>query len=154
TTEQLSLRLDSAGHLIVSRQGTTLATSTNTLTIATWYWIEFKATINNATGSFEVRVNGSATGWIPQQTNQNTRATGNNSANGFALGNAGNTPGFFFDDVVVADDFVGQGQIVTLRPQAAGNYQQWTPNYGTNFGSVEDWVFDGDNSFVQSSTSG
>lgn len=153
TAEQLSIRTDGSGHIVVSRAGTTLATSTNTLSPNTWYWIEFKATINNTTGAYEVRVNGTSTGWIAAATGANTRGTGtNNSATGISVGN-GNT-GCYYDDVVMADDFVGQLQGAFVRPVGPGNYSQWTPNSGSNDGAVRNPVTDDDNSFNSSTTSG
>lgn len=154
TTEQLSLRTNTSSQLVVSRAGTTLATSTNTTSANTWYWIEFKATINNTTGAYEVKVNGTSTNWIPAATGANTRGTGsNNSATGIRIGNSSNAA-FYYDDVVVADDFMGQMQGVFLRPVGPGNYSQWTPNAGSNDGAVRSPFPDDDTSFNASATSG
>lgn len=153
TSEQLSIRLDGTGHLVVSRNGTTLATSTNTFSASTWYWIEFKATINNSTGVYEVKVNGTSTNWIPQATGANTRATANNSATGIRIGNSSNVIQRY-DDVVVADDFTGQLQGAFLRPAGPGAYADFTPNSGSNDGAVRSPFTDGDNSFNASVTSG
>ncbi len=152
--EQLSLRGDGAGHLLVSRAGTTLFTSTNTVSVGVWYFIEFKATIHNTTGVYEVKVNGTSTNWIPQQTGANTRGTGsNNSANQAQYGLNGG-PILNLDDVWVGDDFPGQGRIFTARPAAVGNSSAWASSYGTNWGAVGDILPDGDTTFVQDSTSG
>jgi len=154
TTEQLSIRLNSSGRLVVSRAGTALATSTNTFSSNTWYWIEFKATIHNTTGAYEVKVNGTSTNWIPAATGANTRGTGsNNSATGIRIGNSSNVVQWY-DDVVVADDFMGQVQGAFLRPAGPGNYAQWTPNSGSNDGAVRSPFPDADNSFNSSTTSG
>lgn len=154
TTEQLSLRTDAGAHLLVSRAGTTLATSTNTLSQNTWYWIEFKATINNTTGAYEVRVNGTATGWIAAATNQNTRGTGtNNSATGIRIGGS-NVTEWWYDDVIVVDDFTGQMQGTFVPAIGPGNYSQWTPNSGSNDGAIRAAAPDDDNSFNSSTTSG
>lgn len=151
--EQCSLRVDTSGHLLVSRQGTTLATSTNVISMNTWYHIQFKATIHSTTGVVEVKVNDTSTGWIASTGSLNTRGTGsNNSANQVAMGNGYN--GWKFDDYVVADDFTGQIQGAYLRPVAAGNYQQWSPNSGDNHGAVAALFTDDDASFVSSTTSG
>lgn len=152
-SEQVSVRLDGSGHIIVSRAGTTLATSTNTISQNTWYHVQFKATIHNTAGAYEVRVNGTATGWIAAATSQNTRGTGsNNSANQAVMG-AG-AIGWRYAHFVVADDFTGQLQGAFLRGAAPGNYQQWTANSGDNRGAVANVVPDDDASFVSSTTSG
>lgn len=158
TNEQCSLRVSSSGQIIVSRNGTTLATSLNTLSANTWYHIEAKITIHNSTGAYEVRVNGSATGWIGAATNANTRGTGtNNYINSFALRSANGAA--TFDDVylldtsgAVANDFIGPQKIMTIRPAGAGHYAQWTGNYASNFANVNEAIADGDGSFNMSST--
>jgi len=151
-SEQVSLRTDASNHLIVSRNGTTLFTSTNILNTHTWYWMEFKATINASTGVFEARVNGSSTGWIPQQTGQNTRPTVTSYASWLYLG-ATNAL-FYFDDVVVADDFMGPLVGSYLEPVGPGTYSQWTPNAGTNDAVVREATPDSDVTINYDATSG
>jgi len=156
--EQCSLRVDSTGHLLVNRASTNLATSTNTLSASTWYHIEFKATINNSTGQYEVRVNGSSTGWIPQSSaNKNTRNVTNNYFYGFSIYGANGYP--LFDDLYVLncdaspnDTFLGPQKIITCYPRMAGTYAQWTPNYMDNFENVQETTADSLNTFNQSST--
>lgn len=159
-TTQLDLRFDGAGHLRLSRNGTTLATSTNVMSSNTWYWIEIKATINNTTGAYEVRVNGSSTGWIPAATNQNTRGQSTNNfidIVSLLAGGAGGT-GLLFDDFYFLsstspnNDFLGPQKITTCFPSGAGNYAQWTGNYAANFSNVNETAGDGDTTFNQSST--
>lgn len=158
STEQCSLRTDSTGHLIVSRAGTTLYTSTNVLVPGTWYWVEFKATIHNTDGVIEARVNGSSTGWVPQKTKSdfggtlNTRGNGgsNNTANAIGIGQTYN----YFDDIMVADDFMGISYGYYAQPVVAGSHADFTPSLGTNVGCVDDASQDDDLSYNSSSTSG
>jgi len=155
--EQVSVRLDASAHIIVSRAGTALGSaSTNTVSVATWYHIQFKATIHDTAGVYEVRVNGSSTNWIPEATSADTKATANASANQIALGAGGGgvTTGWAYDDVLVADNFTGPVVAAFLRGSAPGNYQQWTPNSGSNRGAVAHTPTDDDGSFVASVTSG
>lgn len=155
-TEQCSVRLDAVGHVTFTRNGTVLATSTNTLTVNTWYYVEAKATINNTTGQFEVRVNGTSTGWIPQSTaDQNTRTTSNNYATGMGIMGYGimrQDDVYFGDTTGTNTDFLGPCSVITLRPTGPGNYTQWTPNYGNNFANVNEIYPDYDITFNQSST--
>jgi hypothetical protein len=44
--------------------------------------------------------------------------------------------------------------VACLRPAAAGNYAQWTPNYGTNWGNVSDQYPDGDLTFNAATVAG
>ena len=56
---QIYLQVDAGGILRVKRgDGTLLATSAQALLSGAWYYIEIKATINNATGAVAVNVNG------------------------------------------------------------------------------------------------
>jgi hypothetical protein len=161
TTTQLDLRGDGAGHLRISRNGTALATSTNVVSTNTWYHVEIKATINNSTGAYEVKVNGSSTGWIPAATSQNTRGQStNNYIDIVGLQTAGIST-VYFDDFYfldttgsVAADFVGPQKIITIYPTGAGNSAQWAGNYAANFANVNELAGDGDTTFNQSSTAG
>lgn len=150
--EQCSIRLDSSSHIIVSRGATLLATSTNTVSTNTWYHIQFKATIHNTAGNYEVRVNGTSTNWIPAQGGTaNTRGTGtNNSATQCVAGGIN----WQHDDYAVWDDFPGVLSAAYLRPAAPGNYAQWSPNSGNNHGAVADLIPDSDASFVATVTAG
>lgn len=156
TTEQISVRTNSSGVLIVSRSGTTLATGSTVLSTNTWYYIELKFTINASTGVVELKLNGASE--IASTSSLNTRNTSNTQWNGVGMQcNSGNN--IQFDDWYVLDSstganttFLGAVRIAPLMPAGAGNYAQWTPNGGTNFGSVSEQYEDGDTSFNQSST--
>lgn len=161
TTEQMSVRIDATGHLnLCKNSATPVVQSTNLLSANTWYYLEAKLKANNTTGLYEVRINGSSVGWVPAATNQNTRTTSNNQLTGFQLGSVG-VMSFFVDDLYAFDalgslnnDFAGPSIIWTAHPIGAGNYAQFTPNFGTNFGNVGEQYPDGDASFNQSSTAG
>jgi hypothetical protein len=135
TTEHVSVRLSAGSKLTVTRAGTVLATSANSISTATWYHIQFKATIGDAgdapSGQYEVRINGSATNWIPDSgTGQDTRNGGTAGANGVYCG-AGHIS-WIFDDFLVTNDFPGVVVGAYLQGALPGNYQDWTPNSGTN----------------------
>lgn len=149
------VRTDASGHLVVTRNGTVLATSTNTLTLDTHYYIEFKALINASTGTYEVRVNGTSTNWCVG-TGANT-GTGN-------IGQVrlqGGAATMWFDDFYICDTtgsapnntFLGPCKVGLLLPSEPGNYAQWTGNGGINAANVADSPHpDGDTSFNQSAT--
>lgn len=158
---QFWLSSDSGGHLYVGSGGTTLSSvSTNSLSGNTWYHIEFKVTIHNSTGIYEVRVDGTSTGWVPEATGKNTRQrTSNNYANYVALWN----PNCYtsYDDLYVLDTsgsqantFIGPQKIITVFPTGAGNSAQFTGNYAANFANVNETAGDGDATLNQSSTAG
>ena len=166
-TEHVSVRVDAGGHLTLTRNATVLATSTNTLTTNVWYHIEVKVTIGDAgdtpSGRYQVRVNGTATNWIPDSgTGQDTRNGGNKSISAVRLYSSSNNSGaHHFQDFYVLDtsgsvavDFIGPCRFAVIRPGGAGNSAQFTGNYADNFINVADRIADGDNTFNQDSTPG
>jgi hypothetical protein len=160
-TTQLDIRGDSNGHLTITRNGTVLATSTNVVQANVWYHVELKATIHNTTGQYELRVNDSSTGWIPESSaDKNTRGqSSNNYINAVGLSSGGNEvwfDDFYFLDTTgsVANSFIGTQKIVTIMPNAAGNSSQWAGNYAANFVNVNGMVGDRDLTFNQSATAG
>jgi hypothetical protein len=161
-TVQLTLGINSAQHLQLRRGGaggTILATGTTVLSTGTSYYIELKATINNTTGTYEVRINGvtefSGTG-------ANTRNSANNSADGIDFGadtNVGNS-NFDYEDLVwmnnagsTNNDFMGDVRVFCSKPSADGASSQWTPNSGgTHFNRVNEATPDDDTTYLSSPT--
>lgn len=157
-TLQFGLWGDGSGHLTVVRGITTVATSANTLTLNTWHHIEMKVKIDPSAGTYEVRVNGSA--WIGPTTGANTRQGSNSSADRAIFGANYKTDTYLKNNYIlndsgsVANDFIGPCRIAVLRPANAGALADWTANGGTRVGSINEVLFDGDNSFNQSGTAG
>ena len=156
-TTQVDMRSDGAGHFTLTRNGTLLATSSNVFLTNVWYHVELKVTIHNTTGAYELRVNGSA--WIGPTSSANTRASVNNYANQVYLNQFSGdhrTDDFYVldDSGSVANNFLGPSKIITLFPNAAGNYDDWTGNYADNFANLNELIGDGDWSFNQSLTAG
>lgn len=140
--------------------GTTWTTNLD-LQYDTWYFVEFKVTLNTTTGSFELRVNG-VSGLV--QTGINTSGQGQNSANDIELmaANTGGTAGICtIDDAYVLDgnsspnDFLGDGVSEAILPTGAGNATQWTPLSGANWENVDDGSGpDNDASYVSTAGTG
>lgn len=156
TTEQISLRTNASSVPTITRNGTVLATGSTVLSAGAWYYFELKFTINNTTGVVELKLNGASE--IASTGSLNTRNTANTQWNGVGcyVSGSGNS---YFDDLYVLNtatgtntDFLGPIQVVARYPSANGNYAQWTPNGGTNMGSVSEPYQDGNTSFNQSST--
>lgn len=142
----------------MTRNGTVLATSVNTLAINTAYHIELLATINNSTGTYEVKVNGSSVNWVPNATGANTRATANNTFNEVRLySRSSNDTGSTthrFSHLYVVEGLSSVGAYVghTMRPAGAGYSNQFTGNFGSNWLNVADTENDSDSTFNQSAT--
>jgi len=147
-TTQCDLRLNTDGTLSVTRAGTALTngTSTNTLSIGTYYYIEWKVTIANSisAGSCKVRVNG--VDWITVATSQDTQATANATANSVSIGTTGAIgTTWLYDDFYLCNsagstnnDFIGDCRIDTIYPTSDGNYTAWTPSTGTDHYALVD----------------
>lgn len=160
TTRQVQLGVISTGELRLYRgnsQLTTIATSSGLgLQTGVWYFIELKVVVDGTAGQYEVRVNGAPIAALTA-TGANTRATTNNYAN-VAIGGA---PGSNsdIDDFYVCDgtgsannNFLGDRRVITLLPDGAGNYTQWTPSAGSNFQCVDEASMNSDTDYVSSST--
>lgn len=155
-TLHLNLVINASDQLYVRRGGTTLATGTTVLSSDTWYYIEFKGTTHDTTGSYEVRIDGvtelSATG-------VDTRNGGSNNSINEVQIIGDNASTYQFDDWYIADttgslnnDFLGPGRVFRVIPNAAGTQSDWTPDTGTNYQRVDEDVSDDDTSYVETST--
>jgi len=147
STVQLAVSITNTGLLQVKRSTTVLQTGTKVLNINSWYYIEFKGTIHDSTGSYELRIDGvtelSATGvdTLSSGTNWNCVSFG-------AL--SGNLS--YIDDVYICDTsgaaprntFLGLIKIECLLPQtdavSAGTDRGFTPSTGTDHGALVDEV--------------
>lgn len=142
-TEQLSVRVQAAtGRLQISRAGTTLATSTFAVSNV-YVYIELKATISDAAGSYDLRVNGVS---VLSASGVDTKNTANASVNSVRFGISTNVAEFDIDDVYIADttgaapnnDLLGDVRVETIQPTAAGNSTQFTPSTGANYTTVDE----------------
>lgn len=75
-TLQCDVRINSDGTISVTRNATVLGTSVFALSTSVWYYIEFKCLISDASGTYEVRVDGSNK---VSGTGADTKNTANNS---------------------------------------------------------------------------
>lgn len=154
-TQQFALTVNANQTLSVKRGTTVIGTSTRAIRLGIWEYIELKVTINDTTGSYEVRVNGE--NWL-SAANVDTKQTANASANAARLVTvgAGSTT---YDDWYICDgtgadrnDFLGDVRVYRCLPDAAGTYAQWTPAASTNVSQVDEETQDGDTTYNASST--
>jgi hypothetical protein len=161
--EQISLRSDGANHIVVSRNGTTLATSTTAIVPNVWIYMEFSYTINTTTGAYTLKVvsGGVETTWLTG-TNVNTQTTANANSNGIKFTGTNNNA-YNLDDVYVLNSsgsvnntFLGECRILTSLPTAdSATNKAWTPDSGTaHFSRVNEISPDDDTSYVYSATAG
>jgi hypothetical protein len=132
TNTQVDLRLKPDGTFYFTRNGTTLGSaSPNALSFNQWYYLEVKIVINSSTGSVELRINGTSTGWI-SLTGQNTQATANAYCTRFWVGGAnlgGSSPccQINYDDLIVNTvQFLGDLRVSGQMATGNGTLNQWS----------------------------
>lgn len=144
------------GELKVLRNTTTLGTTAGLGCVAnTWYYIELQATIDNAAGAYELRVNE-----INElsDTGVDTQHGSNASVNSIAFYSdvVGDR---YFDDVYVLDgagainnDFLGEMLVVGLYVDGDGTVNDFTSSGGDNYEDVDDGNILDVATYVESST--
>ena len=147
TVEHVRLSMDSTGHVVVSRAGVVLGTSTAApLPVSTtiWGYIEMKVVISDTVGSVEVRANGDPTP-ILNLTGQDTRNGGTSTNMDMVKLYASNGNWSGWDDLYVCNtsgtvnnDFLGDVRVYTLSPTGAGSSTQFTPLGGANYTNVDE----------------
>lgn len=124
--------------------GITPVAAGRTLAPNTWYYVELKAVIHPAAGSFEIRVNGVS--WLAVAGINTSSSLGNAWVNAFRLNTgSGNGSGVYsqYDDLYLCDglgavnnDFLGDHRVVALQTDADGFYLDWTPTAGARWDCV------------------
>jgi len=149
---QVALWLSTGEKLRVHAGGSFHATGTTTVA-AGWNHIQFKATINNTTGSYTVILNGqqelTASGIDTQQTANAYVDTWRIGANGNGTGPA-QVGQFYYDDWICGDGsgsnnttYPGDVAVECIFPNGNGNYSQWDGSDGNqvdNYLLVDDPV--------------
>jgi hypothetical protein len=157
----VELRWDSAGHLFVTRGGTTLATGTTVLTPGVFYFVELKATISDTVGVAVVRIDGA----VEINFSGDTRNAGNATADRFDVGTiSGSNVQLDVDDFYACDgtgsaptnDFLGDVRVEALLPNGNGTTSNLV---GSDGNSVDNYLLVDDATpavadYVESSTVG
>jgi hypothetical protein len=128
-----------------------------------WYWYEFEIDVDSSAGVARVWREGQQ---IINATGLDTAGSGAASATEFRLGHADAACTPTTDEQIYWDDFylldtaglapwntrLGDSRVYLLKPNAAGDSTQLTPDSGSNYQRVQ--TVDDDSSYVQSSTVG
>lgn len=159
------IRLDSDGtNWVVERGGDNVVLdSYGPIASNTWTYIEFKVTVDNFSGSYEVRLNGRTIMSGTSADTKNGGATGLIDRVKFSTFGASGTSirGWYRDFVIMNDagsnfnDLIGPVKIEALSPDGAGNYTGFTPNTGANWQAVDDGTtIDSDTTYVEATSTG
>jgi hypothetical protein len=134
--------------------GTILGVTTHPLLTAALNHIQIKCTIDDSAGAVLVKIG----------DNTRLNLTGVDTRNGasaqitmFRLGNGDNffnTPhgGIDYDNLIVADDLMGERRVEKRAVNGAGNYAQYTPSAGSNYQNVDESTPDGDTTYNEGDT--
>lgn len=161
---QISLQysVGSSTFSIVRGDSSVIGTFVMALTYAAWYYIEFKFTIHDTSGSAEFLVDGDAKLTL---TSVDTKNTSNAWVDAFRIGRdggAGNVGSM--DDLYICDDqgsvnndYLGDVRIEALFPSGNGNSSQFVgsdSNSTDNYLLVDENPENGDTDYVESATVG
>lgn len=158
-SQQCELRYNmTSGLWSVQRAGSTVASATSLISLASFHYIEFKATIHNSAGVAAVRVNGVE---IINATGLDTQNTANAYINELRIGSA--TDDYrdaCFDDLYLLEtaggglvDFLGDVRIECIRPTGNGASSQWVGSDGNsvdNYALVDETTPNDDTDYVES----
>ena len=157
-TFQCELRVNTIAQLTITRNGTVLATSSNTIAVDVWYYAELQVVIDNSpNGQATAKINGVT--WA-SVVNGDIQATANAYANALQL-NGGTTATYltYYDDLYVCDDagtynkdFLGDIRVEALMPDGAGATTDWDPSAGANYECVDEIPPDSDTTYVSTAT--
>lgn len=140
TTVHCGVGFDASGHLtIYNAAGSVVATSTAALSAQVWYYLEFKAVINDTTGSVEIQDGNGGT--IVSASSLDTKNGGTGVVSVFAWRKA-NSSGTSdrYDDMYILDTtgsapyntYLGDVAVRTLLPSGNGSNSDWTGSDGNS----------------------
>jgi hypothetical protein len=122
-----------------------------------WVYLEVKITFHATAGTLEIRLDGSDTPVVDLTSLDTVAAGGSTVITEFTLGATADD--VFYDDLyllnttgTINNDFLGDVQVVTLRP-TADSAVAWTPSAGIdNYALVDEEFTDGDTTYVSTAT--
>jgi len=132
-TQEGALQLGTDGILrLYARSNSTVrATGTTVLALNTWYLIEVKAiNTSNTSKTVQVRINGVVE--IPDTVTTETTGNFTDWFLGVGTNLHSSVFSFFYDDIAIGDDWVGEGKsVVVTGKTGAPTYDNWTKSSGT-----------------------
>lgn len=149
------------GAIQVVRNNTTVlgTSSAGVIAVDTWYYVEFKASISDSVGTYEVRVNGVS---VLSGSSADTRTSGaNGRIEGIQISGV-TSKQYRFDDLYILDttgsvnnDFLGDLRVSARLPNGNGTASQFTGSDGNstdNYALVDESPHNSGTDYVGSST--
>jgi hypothetical protein len=133
--------------------GTVLATTSILFDGALWTYFEVKFTINDTTGSFELRINEAVAASV---SGIDTKNGGTGNVDTFICTSPISANRVFYDDMYIGDTYLGDIVVRTLLPNGDGDSSQWTGSDGnsTNNSLLVDEANSSATDYVLASTAG
>lgn len=158
-TRHFDVRVDTAGALFVTRNGTTLETgAASAFVSAVPRWVSVRVTIGDAgVGSYEVWIDGVL--YINNGgASADTRNAGTAQVTRLGFGPIANpsTNLTHWGDIIICSgsQIIGDSQVDYLPAAAAGNSAQWTPSTGSNYQNVDETAPNDDTDYNVDNVSG
>ena len=134
STVHIDLRIGTGQRIVITRNGTVLATSAESIPLSKWFYIQLKVTCHDDTGAVEVKLDGET---IINLSGIDTRNGATGYFNRIEIRQPGST--VYIDDLYIDDEnFLGNVSIEAIYPNAAGTYTQWAPSTGNNYECVDE----------------
>jgi len=146
STVHMSFESDGTGKIVAKRAGTTtLGTSTTTMPLNAWFYLQIKVVISDTVGVVVIRMEG-VEGL--NLTGQDTRNGGTGIIDGLDIyslnnndnSNMGFNRFFVMDGTGTANNDITTSivEIATINPNGAGATTGWTPSTGANWQTVDE----------------
>lgn len=147
---RVRIRLNTDRTLQLSDEDGDIGSASDALSLDTWYRIEVEFDVSGAAGSHVVRAKLDGTEFAGSSTR---------SSSGIAslrVGAIGLTTGhWYLDDIAINDStgsfqnsYPGEGSIIHLRPNAAGDNAGWVDGTGSTFAEVDEVTPDDITTFI------
>ena len=154
TYGQFTIQMDAAGTLSAYRSNTLLGTTSASLALNVWNYVEIEFNINDTTGFIKIYFNGNQVLNLTGIDSKNLTAAGFNQ---FMFGTNTIIYGdFTIDDLYLTDTptRLGEQRVETLRPSTDTAQKQWTPSTGSdNYATIDETLMS-NTDFVSASSAG
>lgn len=143
------------GYPVLQVPTTTVASSNIRLSQDTYYLFEVHFKLHNTAGEFQLKIDGVMTA----EYNGNTNTVGASNVDNLQFGNVDGGASWW-DDIALNDpsgsvdnNWCGDGRIILLKPNEAGDATQWSASSGANYTCVDEgFPANDDTDYVYSET--
>lgn len=158
--DNVFIELTNGGTLILSDEDGDIGSPSSALSTGTWYRIEVEVDRTAAAGSHIVRARIDGSEFAGSSARDLAAGFWGGQIGGNIQAEAQTTGNWYFDDIAINDStgsfqnsYPGEGEIIHLRPNAAGDNAGWAAGTGSTFAEVDEVTPD-TGTYIASTTSG